>query len=113
MQYWSKISDCIVSAYCGLLFVGHCSNKSLELFGEDMKWSPPHLLHLGMNGPKVNLAFQRQLFRSLEEKSDKSFLDIDTCPLHNVHNAFHNDVEQFIVDINGFVKLSSAGREDF
>ena len=41
-------------------------------------------------------------------------------PLHNVYNAFEHDlkffnfnVEQFIVDINSFFKLSSAGREDF
>ena len=41
-------------------------------------------------------------------------------PLHNVYNAFEHDlkffnfnVEQFIVDINSFFKLSSARREDF
>ena len=41
-------------------------------------------------------------------------------PLHNVHNAFEHDLkffnfdmEQFIVDINSFFKLSSAHREDF
>ena len=96
------------------------SEDLIEHFGEDMKWNPSHLLQLGMDGPKVNLAFQRKLSKSLEEKSYASFLDIGTCPLHNVHNAFEHglkffnfDVEQFIVDINSFFKLSSARREDF
>ena len=73
-----------------------------------------------MDGPKVNLAFQRKLSKSLEEKSYTSFLDIGTCPLHNVHNAFEHGlkflnfhVEPFIVDINSFFKLSSARRGDF
>ena len=123
-QYWSKISDRIVNSYCGSLFVGHCANKNIverfEHFGEDMKWNPSHLLQLGMDGPKVNLSFQGKLFKSLEDKSDTSFLEIGTCPLQNVFNTFANDlkfqnfyVEQFIVDVNGFLKLSSARREDF
>ena len=52
---------------------GHCTNEDLiehfEHFGEDRKWNPSHLLQLGMDGPKVNLAFQRKLLKSLEEKS--------------------------------------------
>ena len=55
------------------VLVGHCTNEDLieqfEHFGEDRKWSPSHLLQLGMDGPKVNLAFQRKLLKSLEEKS--------------------------------------------
>ena len=113
-----------MSAYCGLLCVGNCSNKNLiehfKHFGEDMKLNPSHLFHLGMDDPKVNLAFQRQLFKSLKKKSDTSFLDIGTCPLYNLHNAFANwikflnfDVEQFIVNINSFFNLSSTRREHF
>lgn len=124
VQYWSKRNDCITTSYCGSLFVGHCTNENLiehfEHFGEDMQWNPSNLLHLGMDGPKVNLAFQEKLSKSLEDKHNTSFLDIGTCPLHTVHNAFAKglkflnfDVEQFIFDINGFFKLSSARREDF
>ena len=65
VQYWSKNYDCIVNSYCGSLFVGHCTNEDLiehfEHFGEDMKWNSSRLLQLGMDGPKVNLAFQRKL----------------------------------------------------
>lgn len=113
-----------MSAYCGSLCVGNCSNENLiehfERFGEDMNVNPSHLLHLGMDDPKVNLAFQRQLFKSLRKKSDTSFLDIGTCPLYNLHNTFANrikflnfDVEQVIVNINGFFNLSNTRREHF
>ena len=124
VQYWSKRSDCVVNSYCGSLFVGHCTNVHLlehfEHFGEDMGWNPSFLLHLGMDGPRVNLAFQERLSKSLEDKSDTTFLDIGTCPLHNVHNGFAKglqvldfNVDQFVVDINSFFKLSSARREDY
>ena len=68
VQYWSKNCDCIVNSCCGSLFVGHCTNQDLtehfEYFGEDMKWNPSHLLQLRMDGPIVNLAFQRKLSKS-------------------------------------------------
>ena len=72
-----------MNSYCGSLFVGYYTNEDLiehlEHFGEDIKWNPSHLLQLGMDGLKVNLAFQRKLPKSLEEKSYTSFLDIGTC----------------------------------
>ena len=49
-----------------------------------------------------------------------SFPDTDTRTLQNFHNAIANgmkflnfDVEQFIVEINYFFKLSSVHRDDF
>ena len=45
------------------------------------------LLHLGMDGPSVNNAFQQKLFDELHEKEDTSFLNLWTCCLHKVHNT--------------------------
>ena len=59
VQYWSKSQNKIAMAYCGSLFVDHCpADKLVEHFftfiekiGLDIKF----MLHLGMDGPNVNL----------------------------------------------------------
>ena len=59
VQYWSKSQNKIAMAYCGSLFVDHCPADKLvehlftfiEKIGLDIKF----MLHLGMDGPNVNL----------------------------------------------------------
>ena len=62
VQYWSNEQN-LVSVYCGSLFVGHCFSKDLLAhflkFGEEMQWEPDLLLQLGMDGPNVNLKFEK------------------------------------------------------
>ena len=44
-----------------------------------------YLLHLGTDGPNINLSFENKL----ESKSiNTSFLRIGTCSLHPTHTAF-------------------------
>ena len=99
-------------AYCGPLFVDHCPVDKLaehfftfiEKIGLDIKF----MSHLGMDGPNVNLKFQTLLLQSnLLAEAKTTFLNIGTCPLHIVHNAFRKsfsslacNVDQFAVDIH-------------
>ena len=83
-----------------------------------MKLNPNLFLHLGTNGPSVNLKFQQDLPKYFDEKG-VSFFNIDTCLLHKVHRSFKHgiksiliDIDQFAVDLHGFFKLSSTQRED-
>lgn len=110
--------------YCGSLFVGHCRSDQLvehyEEFASEMGWDSSYLLHLGMDGPNVNLKFQQDLKSHLKETQNKNFLDIDTCTLHKVHTSFKKgilqipiDIDNFAVNLHGFFKLSSARREDY
>ena len=73
-----------------------------------------------MDGPSVNNAFQEKLFDELRVKEGTSFLNLGTCCLHKVHNAYQTalkelkfDFDQFAVNINFFFKLSSARQEDY
>ena len=86
----------------------------------DNELDPNYLLHLGMDGPNVNLAFQEKLSKYLGDNLDKSFLNLGTCSLHPVHTAFRRgiasmscDLDQFFTDNQFFFKLSSARREDY
>ena len=58
-----KVSGKIVTACCGSLFVGHCTNKQslkhFEKFGVSLNWSKRLLLLLAMDGLNFNFAFQQ------------------------------------------------------
>ena len=71
-----------------------------------------------MDGPNVTKQVQRLLLES-SYLENTTFLDIGTCPLHILHNAFRKDVsslwfniDQFALDIN-FFKLSAGRRADY
>ena len=85
-----------------------------------MGWDSSYLLHLGMDGPNVNLKFEKYLKTHFKESYNQEFLDINTCTLHKVHTSFKKgvlqlpiNIDNFAVNLHGFFKLSSARREDY
>ena len=119
LQYWSAKYHEVINCYCGSLFIGHCMHEQLiehyYEFNNNLKLDSSFLLHLGMDGRSVNNAFQQKLFDDLHKKEDTSFLNLSTCCLHKVHNAYQTvlkklkfDFDQITVDIHSFFKLSSA-----
>ena len=94
--------------------------EHFDEFAKELDWDPSFQLHIGMDGPNVNLKFQKDLKKHFEETSGETFLDIDACTLHKVHTSFKKgvkmlsiDIDQFAVDLHDFFKLSSARREDY
>ena len=63
LQYWSKSYNQIVDAYCGSLFLGHCTSDNLneycKHFAKELNLDSNYLLHIGMDGPNVNLSFEK------------------------------------------------------
>ena len=119
VQYWSTEQNLVTSVYCGSIFVGHCLAKDLlhhfAKFGEDMKWESDLLLQVGMDGPNVNLKFERDLSTQISDQYGVSYINLGSCGLHQTHNAFRKgilafgfDIETFINDSNYFFKLSAA-----
>ena len=124
-----------VSAYAGSLFVGHCNEDDLvehyNHFVDKLELKSDYLLHLGMDGPNVNLSFENKLESNLES-INTSFLRIGTCSLHLTHTAFRKgikslylnsinilrekestfDLDDFFNDSHFFFKLSSVRQED-
>jgi hypothetical protein len=71
-----------------------------------------------MDGASVNLKFLR-LLKEEAAKQHTNVLDIASCVLHIINNAFRKlldklaptlDVDKLISDLNFFFKLSSARR---
>ena len=90
ITYYSKSKEEVINAYAGSLFVGHCLTDSLVEHYLDFKCryalKDHRLLHLSMDGPNVNLSFQKKLSEILED-SGATFLDPGTCSLHPVHTT--------------------------
>ena len=65
VQYWSKTWNCIQISYCGSLFVDPCpAGKLVDHFFEfvnKLGLNLKFLLHIGMDGPNVNLKFEKLL----------------------------------------------------
>ena len=85
VQFWSEKENRAIIAYCGSLFVGHCTAEDLvshfSEFGIWMKWDPKYLLHIGMDGPNVNLSFEKKLLADFERKYSTKFLKLGSIML--------------------------------
>ena len=119
LQYLSSENQ-ISNIYAGSCFVGHCNSDQLfdhfHHFIKGLELNPNLLLHLGMDGPNENLKFQQDLAKYFDKKS-VSFLNINTCLLHKVHGLFKHgvkslpvDIDQFAVDLHGFLAFERAKR---
>ncbi|XP_065677645.1 uncharacterized protein LOC136092905 [Hydra vulgaris] len=104
--------------------VDHCTaEKLLEHFlelVEKVKLNIKFMLHIGIDGPNVNVKFERLLKSSEKMKNLNKNISIGTCPLHIVHNAFRAgvnvlnfNIDSFAIDVNFFFKHSAARRSDY
>ena len=64
VQFLLEKENRVIIAYCGSLFIGHCTAEDLvshfNKFGIRMKWDPKYLLHIRMDGRNVNLSFEKK-----------------------------------------------------
>ena len=79
--------------YCGTLFVGHCKADDLVdhffEFVRDLGLDLKSLLALIIDGPNVNKSFKSKLAEELQKRGATHFLDVGTCCIHIVSNAFY------------------------
>lgn len=99
VRFWlsSKENCNVVTQYFNSTFLNHATGeKLLDAF---LKWlenlNLRKLLQVSMDGPNVNIKFLRLLKQYLNEdtKSHLTILDIGSCGLHVVHNAFKTAFE--------------------
>ena len=99
VQFRCVKSQCIKISYCGTLTVDHCPAEKLVEHFEFIKKANldlKYILHIGMDGPSVNLKFEKLLIDQL----NKLILQIGTCPLHIVHNSFRYGILALSFDVD-------------
>ena len=125
VTYFSNVTQTIVTAFCGSLFIGHRTAEDLvSHFFEFLKryWlNTFYLLSLGMDGPILNKSFASKL-KAVLNAIATLFIDIGTCPLHTANNTFSDDLkylkdsidlDEFGIYFHFFFKHSTARREDY
>ena len=94
VQFWSSLHQQIVNGHCASVFVGHFECGGLLnhffQFGKEMGRENRLLLHIGIDGPNINLKFKEDSRKHFEEATGQKFININTFTLHKVHTSFKN-----------------------
>ena len=103
-------------------FLGHADADCLheKLLDCCTAIGKPSLLQMSMDGPNVNYKTYELLSTSIEEETKKKMLNIESCGLHIIHNAFLSgsmetnwEVGQTLSSLYWLFKDSPARRQDF
>ena len=120
VRYWD--GDMIASRYFDSHFMGHA--KAEDLY-EPMRsyadtFGMRKLLQLSMDGPNVIWKLFRNLAKAIEDQTDKQLLNIGSCGLHILHNAYKIginscpwDVEEVLYALHWLFKDTPVRREEF
>ena len=126
IRYWSKTENKVITSHLETFFLGLATGKiifdhiCLALKNADLSWAK--LLMVGSDGPNVN----KTVFNLLNEEAkklrlnSKGLLDIGTCNIHKVHNAFGKGLDElgtetseFIIAVRNFIFKFPNRENDF
>ena len=113
----------VSSQYFKSVFFGHGTAVDLNEIMETHVHSTlgySDMIQISMDGPNVNWALYHKVEQTLADKYDRKLLDIGSCGLHIVHNAFKHGADSTEWEI-GYILQSlyilfkdvPARREDF
>ena len=123
IRYWSLEQNKVVVHYVASLFFGHAEAKTVtkQLLGAlaDNGLPVNKLLALSSDGPNVNKAITNLINKELADSHLPMMIDVGSCNLHKVHNAFAkgltvfgHDAEDLALKLFYWFKHSAARRED-
>lgn len=126
IRYWSPTRDEVCCRYYKSLFFSHADGKTVasKMFKSMQSdcLSLESLVSLGSDGPNVNKTIFRELSKCIKQECQdwNGLVNIDTCNLHSMHNAFSKGIEQYgqetedlAIALFGLFKISSGRREDY
>ena len=120
VRYWHH--DMIRSRYFSSEFLGHAKatdvldviTSSIECLGLS------RLVQISMDGPNVNWSFHAKISNVIQEDHGKKLLNIGSCGLHTMHNAFKAgarasewDLMYFLTSLYTLFDNVPARREDY
>ena len=120
VRYWH--AGQVTSRYLGSEFMGHATaaDKLKKLTSSLSGLYLPNIIQISMDGPNVNWKLFETLQSDLKTQSNVSLLNVGSCGLHQVHEAFKNgskasgwDVDKLLSSFYWIFKDTPARREDF
>ena len=90
VHYWSSENCRVESLYFKSLLISHGRTHDIVNHYEEATkdLDPAKTWNIGMDGPNVTLAFERELGKSREELNLLSFVYLGTCGLYTVRRSF-------------------------
>lgn len=121
-RFWNNEDNIIITRYVDSLFLGHSTASdivsAIQEATKNLSFSK--VINLSMDGPAVNWKVFTILQNEVEKKFNTKFVNVGSCGLHSLHNAFKNASNSISWDIDGFLlslywlfKDAPARREDF
>ncbi|KAL3225739.1 hypothetical protein MRX96_049147 [Rhipicephalus microplus] len=122
VRYWSTMPERVTTRFYTSVFMGHSTAEDLQekLLGalEDLPLA--RAVQLSMDGPNVNLKCFRGMQEYLQQNHQVQCLDLGTCGLHTIHNAYRVGVvaskwglENLLSSLSAIFHDAPARREDF
>ncbi|XP_077545839.1 uncharacterized protein LOC144158676 [Haemaphysalis longicornis] len=121
IRYWDS-SQRVTTKYFTSVFMGHATADDIQekLLNSLEQLPLSKVLQISMDGPNVNLKFFRGLQEYLQQNYQVQCVDLGTCGLHIVHNAFragltasHWGLDTLLSSLSALFEDSPARREDF
>ena len=102
LRFWD--GDKVLTRYIHSEFLGKAQSVDiLECFETlDQMQSLKHMVQVSMDGPKVNLKFQKQLEKRSRDMYEHGLLNLGSCGIHQLHNALKAAMEA--MNIGEFLK---------
>lgn len=125
VRFWSESKGEVHTSFFSSAFLGHAKAVDLlNAFKEQLSHlNLKHLLQVSMDGPNVNLKFQKDLKHDLNSGQDPdcpSIVFMGTCGLHIMNNSFKTaakatnwGIVQFLRAIYNVFKDVPARRSDY
>lgn len=124
VRYWSNTQNKIVFSHLETFYVGTAtSSVNVEKLNDALNsYMLPlsNLLMLGSDGPNVYKSVSRNINDTCVLNKRKPLIDIGTCNIHTIHNAFlkgisefGEDVSELVLDIHYYFYGWLARRTDF
>ena len=108
--------------YYNSVFMGHATADHIVTHVEEVlcKLQQSTVLQLGMDGPNTNWKAFNLISRNMERNNTGKLINVGSCGLHQVHNAFKIslsvvdwDIESFLYAAYTLFKNTPARREDY
>lgn len=122
-RFWNNDANEVNTRYYTSAFLGHCKAADLiRAFSDNIPNEMMNkVIQISMDGPNVNVKFHKDIEENIiKPEHNKSLINIGTCGLHVVHNAFKKCFQQSQWKVDEFLKglfylfeYSPSRREDY
>lgn len=121
-RFWHPSLNQVCTRYITSVFLGHSTANDLH---DGIKtaldnFNMGNIVQLSMDGPAVNWKVYENLQKDIKTKYDHHILNIGTCGLHVLHNAFKAggiasnwQIDAFLINLHRLFKDAPARLQDY